>query len=47
MELINTLLAIATLWLAHGILAAVMLGFVLFLVWWGVVGIRHLIRLMT
>ena len=47
MELINTLLAVATLWLAGGILAAVMLGFVLFLVWWGVVGIRRLIRQMT
>jgi hypothetical protein len=38
------LLAVVALWLAGGILAAVMVGFVLFILWWSVVGIRRLLR---
>ena len=47
MELINTLLTVTALWLAGGILAAVMLGFVVLLVWWWIVGIRYLLRRIT
>ena len=47
MELINTILAVLVLWLAGGILAGVMVGFVLFILWWSVIGIRRLLRQMT
>jgi hypothetical protein len=43
MELINTLLAVAALWLAGGILAALMVGFVVAVIWWIIVGIRRLL----
>jgi hypothetical protein len=47
MELIYTILAVSVLWLAGGILAAVIVGLALLLVWWGIVGIRCLVRRMT
>jgi len=47
MELINTILAVAALWLAGGILASVMVGFVVLVIWWMVAGIRRVLRQMT
>jgi hypothetical protein len=47
MELINTILAVAALWLAGGILAGVMVGSVVAVIWWIIVGIRRLLRQMT
>jgi hypothetical protein len=47
MELIVILLAVTALWLAGGVLAAVIVGFVLFLIWLGIVGIRRMLRQLT
>ena len=43
MELISSFLFAIALFLGGGLLAGAMVAFVLFLVWWGVVGIRRLI----
>jgi hypothetical protein len=47
MDLINTILAVTALWLAGGILAGVMVGSVVAVIWWIILGIRRLLRQMA
>ena len=44
MELINTVLAVTVLWLAGGIIAALIVGFFLLIIWWSVIGTWRLFR---